>query len=245
MIHALHGMAGQPGDLFPLLRKCGYPHTAWHLWRCLLDWPGCDSFPGFAAALHREIAESPRPRVLLGYSMGARLALQCLVTNSDDWDAAILISAHPGLADEKEKAERIATDHHWAVRFLQEPWTEVMHDWNAQPVLAGESIVMSEQRLVELWRREIAQAFHCWSLGAQPDLRPHLSDVQCPVLWITGERDRKFSTLAASCVKLLPDAVHVKIPGAGHRVHLDQPDAATQAIRKFLAARLPDPAESA
>ena len=37
---------------------------------------------------------------------------------------------------------------------------EVMRAWNAQPVLAGETIGEGEQRLVELWRREIADAFH-------------------------------------------------------------------------------------
>ena len=243
MIHALHGMAGQPDDLFPLLSRIGWPHTAWHLWRCLLDWPGAASFDGFSRAFHEAVVPGGRPRILLGYSMGARLALRCLVSNSDDWDAAVLISPHPGLTDERERADRLAGDHHWAVRFQHESWDAVMRDWNAQPVLAGEQIAAGEQRLVELWRREIALAFDCWSLGRQPDLRPHLGDVQCPVLWLTGARDQKFTALARQAVPLLPDAAHVVIPGAGHRAHLDAPDAVAQAVRQFLARRLPPAGE--
>ncbi len=240
MIHALHGMAGRPDDLFPLLQGIGYPHTAWHLWRCLLDWPEARTFEGFAAAMHEAVEFSARPRVLLGYSMGARLALQSLVNNSDDWDAAVLISPHPGLTDERERAERIAMDHHWSVRFLYEPWLEVMNAWNAQPVLAGETISEGEQRLVELWRREIADAFHGWSLGLQPDLRGHLGDVRCPVLWVTGERDVKFTGLAKQVVPLLPEAEHVVVAGAGHRVHLDQPEAVVGRVREFLGRVLPE-----
>ena len=221
MIHALHGNSGLPDDLLPLLHATGRSFRAWHLWQWLAEHQDAASFDGIAAALREAADESPR--MLIGYSLGARLALHALTQQPGAWDAAILISAHPGLRNETERAARLAHDEAWAARFRRDPWPEVMRDWNEQPVLAGGAV---PPHSAESWRREVAQGFEVWSLGRQEDLRPLLPRVSCPVLWLTGERDAKFTALAAECCALLPNAEHVIVPGAGHRVHVDRPDAA-------------------
>ncbi|HEV8433755.1 MAG TPA: alpha/beta fold hydrolase, partial [Thermoanaerobaculia bacterium] len=67
-------------------------------------------------------------RVLVGYSMGGRLALQALVANAA-FDRAVIISA--GLNLEEGREERRARDEAWAKRFESDAWDEVMRDWNA------------------------------------------------------------------------------------------------------------------
>ena len=47
----------------------------------------------------REMAADDAEPVLLGYSMGGRLALEALVEDSSAWAAAVIVSAQPGLAD--------------------------------------------------------------------------------------------------------------------------------------------------
>lgn len=239
MIHALHGNAGIPDDLAHILRESDHPFTAWHLWRFLDDHPGAGTLHGFAAAFQEEVDHTTdSPRVLLGYSLGARLALHVLTAYPQRWDAAILLSPHPGLPGAAERAERLTVDQTWAVRFLRERWDEVMTAWNAQPVFSGESVPSHDQLLVETWRREVAFGFDAWSLGRQDDLRPLLPGVSCPVLWLTGERDEKFTGLAAEACPLLPRGRHKVIARAGHRVHLDQPAATAAQIRAFLSAEL-------
>ena len=48
MIHFLHGNAGLPDDLMPLVLATGQSFNAWHLWRTLADHPEANSFDGFA-----------------------------------------------------------------------------------------------------------------------------------------------------------------------------------------------------
>ena len=72
----------------------------------------------------------PSPRtsdknILIAYSLGGRLALHCLC-ESNLWDGAILISAHPGFDKVTEKKEREKNDSHWASRFENEPWQDVI-----------------------------------------------------------------------------------------------------------------------
>lgn len=242
MIHALHGNAGMPDDLSQILRSLEFPYHAWHLWRFLDEHPEAHSLYGFADAFQASVERrGDSPRILFGYSLGARLALHALTRFPDKWDAAILISAHPGLPSEQERADRLIQDQTWAVRFLRDPWQQVMQAWNAQPVLAGETVPPYDQLLVETWRREVALAFDPWSLGRQDDLRPLLPAVQTPVLWLTGCRDEKFTALAATACGLLPKGQHVKIKDAGHRVHLDQPAAVVHAVSEFLKAVLTQP----
>lgn len=236
MIHALHGNAGLPDDLMPLLHAAGQPFQAWHLWRTLTDYPEAATLDGFAVHLNAMASrDTRRPRILLGYSLGARLALHALTQQPQLWDAAILISGHPGLRTAEERAARLVQDQSWAVRFLREPWPDVMAAWNAQPVLAGETVPATDQRLIETWRHEIARASDAWSLARQADLRARLGTVSCPVLWLTGTLDEKFTALAAESCALLKHARHAVIPDAGHRAHLDQPDAVAALAADFCS----------
>ena len=89
-------------------------------------------FPGFLGTARdfdfmRDI-ETPFD-VLVGYSMGGRLALQALIDGAP-FDRAVIISA--GLNLEENRDERRARDEAWARRFESDPWDEVIRDWNAQ-----------------------------------------------------------------------------------------------------------------
>jgi 2-succinyl-6-hydroxy-2,4-cyclohexadiene-1-carboxylate synthase len=67
-------------------------------------------------------------------------------------------------------------------------------------------------------RREIARSFVDWSLGAQQPLWERLHEITAPLLWVAGENDVKFRTLAERAVSLIPRATLAIAPGAGHRV---------------------------
>jgi len=67
-------------------------------------------------------------------------------------------------------------------------------------------------------RREIARSFVDWSLGAQEPMWDQLGRIRIPVLWVVGERDKKFYDLGRRAVSLMPQACLAVAPGAGHRV---------------------------
>ena len=158
-------------------------------------------------------------RSLLGYSLGGRLALHALLEPSHPWQAAVIISANPGLDAEEERAARRAQDAAWAARALTGNWQEFFQAWAAQPIL-NTSAPRDPQAAARLAmrRREIARSFVDWSLGAQAPLWSRLQEIQIPVLWVVGENDAKFRALAERALGLLARATLGIAPGSGHRV---------------------------
>lgn len=169
-------------------------------------------------------------RVLVGYSMGARLALHALL-DGGPWDAAVLVAPHPGLEPEAERIARRASDAEWAGRALSGDWRDFLARWNVQPVLADSGRLPP---VSELRRREVARSFIDWSLGAQEALWDRLGEIRCPVLWCAGERDAKFRALAERALPLLPRGELWVAPGAGHRVPWDVPQAFAAKTGEFL-----------
>lgn len=207
-IVALHGNVGGPSDWLPLEREIGISFDK----RCLWE---------------PRALEFSQDDILLGYSLGGRLALQAAVANPTKFRAVVVISAHPGLATISERQDRLNSDTVWANAAATLPWSEFLKQWDAQSVL-GES--SADRAGLEKHRLAIAEAFREWSLGGQPDLRDSLRNISCPLHWITGERDTKFTQLAASA----GTGIHHVVANAGHRVHLEQPAEVTRVLRLLL-----------
>lgn len=164
-------------------------------------------------------------RVLVGYSMGGRLALQALA----DFDRAVIISS--GLNLEEGREQRRTRDEAWARRFESDPWDEVMRDWNAQPVFGGHVVERFER---DYDRRKLASQLRENSPGILPPLGPRLHEIEIPVLWVVGERDAAYVEIGKRAVSLLPNAELWICPNAGHRVPWEQPDAFRARLREFL-----------
>jgi 2-succinyl-6-hydroxy-2,4-cyclohexadiene-1-carboxylate synthase len=186
----------------------------------------------FGRALNTEARAEPGVKVLVGYSMGARLALQAL-DRGGPWDAAVLVAPHPGLEAEDERASRRAADAEWGSQALSGEWEEFLAKWEAQPVLRGRGFPADRRRLV-VRRREVARSFIDWSLGAQEPVWEELSGISCPVLWCAGERDAKFRGLAERAVPLLPRGEMWIAPGSGHRVPWEAAEAFQEKVGEFL-----------
>lgn len=78
----------------------------------------------------------PAP-VLLGYSLGGRLAMHVLLHCPEAWSAAVLVAAHPGEADVDARAAIRDRDAAWAARCRREPLESVLADWDALPVFGA------------------------------------------------------------------------------------------------------------
>jgi 2-succinyl-6-hydroxy-2,4-cyclohexadiene-1-carboxylate synthase len=174
--------------------------------------------------------ETPE-RVLVGYSMGGRLALQTLIEGTS-FDRAVIVSA--GLNLEAGREERRVRDEAWAKRFESDPWEDVMRDWNAQPVFGGHVVERLER---DYDRRELARQLREHSPGVLPPLAPRLPEILIPVRWVAGERDKTYVEAGRRAVSLLPNAQLWICPNAGHRVPWEQPEAFRARLREFMHAR--------
>ena len=198
MITCLHGFLGNPRD-WDFLRDAGFE----------IETPPLDAIP-------------PHGDILLGYSLGGRLALQALLAGAD-YKRAILVSTGLGIEDESARTARRASDEAWARRFETEDFETVMADWNAQPVLAGPSLPRTRDDYDPRALRE-------WSSGALPPVASRLHELTIPTLWIAGARDSKYVAEAKRGASLAPGQVAI-VDGAGHRVPWERTAAFIQLLK--------------
>ena len=212
------------------------------------DWSGIigsiDSTVGFAPNLYRytnyELNKSARlinkfndeAETLIGYSMGGRLALHCLLESNSKWEKAVIISAHTGLKSETEKLNRVKSDINWADSAIKN-WDSFIQSWESQSIFKNSQPIKRDYSLSH-HKRNIASSFQNWSLGNQKFLEPLLKKIRIPVLWIVGDLDFKFLEIADRACKILPNAELVKLKSTGHRVPWDNPTQTLNTINNFI-----------
>lgn len=180
-----------------------------------------------------------KPRIALGYSMGARAALLHAITDPDYWDALILISGSAGLDSESEHAKRMQQDRALAERLLNDGVPAFLSYWQQTP------IIRSQQRIRPDWREQmqtnrrqhtaegLAASLREFGQAHYPNLWPELDKLRCPVLLITGEQDSKYCALAKHMHRLLPNAQWASVPNSGHMPHLETPGQTATLIKNF------------
>eukprot|EP00903_Cladosiphon_okamuranus_P003570 g3568.t1 len=234
----LHGAVGAASDwraMAKALAEYGISTRAVDLWRFLQ----CESvsMPDFGKRLNADAAgevSRGQKRVLLGYSMGGRLALHALLEGGP-WDAAVIISANPGLRDAGEASTRRGQDTVWATQALTLPWSDFLEKWNAQAILGGAMRDEREDKKLIQRRREIARSFVDWSVANQEPLWARLEEIKIPLLWIAGENDGKFREMGNEAAAMAGSAEFVIAPECGHRVPWESGDWLAATLRDWLA----------
>jgi 2-succinyl-6-hydroxy-2,4-cyclohexadiene-1-carboxylate synthase len=185
-----------------------------------------------------------RPAFLIAYSFGARLALSStrLASLASPLRGSCFVSCNPGLPDGDRPAreERRASDEAWAERILAWPEDEIWREWDAQPVFSGTRRPFSRDGLPAS-RDALARALRLFSLAGQPDYRSRLRAWRGPVLWLTGERDARFSAMARELSAAGIPAAFVTCEDAGHRMPWDNPSAFSHAVRTWIARVMETP----
>jgi 2-succinyl-6-hydroxy-2,4-cyclohexadiene-1-carboxylate synthase len=185
---------------------------------------------------------SPGEAILLGYSMGGRLALY--LGFSSYFRALILESASPGLASPTEREQRRASDERLAATIERDGIAAFVPYWERLPLFASQRALPAEirerlhkQRLQN--RPEgLANSLRGMGTGVQPSLHERLPTLDLPVLLLAGELDPKFCAIAWQMCQALPRSSLEIIPGAGHTIHLEQPEQFDKSVLAFCQACL-------
>jgi 2-succinyl-6-hydroxy-2,4-cyclohexadiene-1-carboxylate synthase len=228
VIWCLHGFLGRPSDWAFL----PFEHRA----PDLFDHPE-PSLPLQAARLNAITHDGD---VLIGYSMGGRLALHALLAaDRPQYAAAVIVSTGVGISDADQRADRLRRDALWAQRFETDPWSEVVRDWNAQPVFGGHEVERSEG---DFDRHALGAVMRGWSPAAHPDLGSRIADLDVPILWIAGESDAPYAAIAERAAASNARITATIVQGAGHRVPWEASDEFVALVSSFLGdcgVRLP------
>ncbi|MGH2927177.1 MAG: 2-succinyl-6-hydroxy-2,4-cyclohexadiene-1-carboxylate synthase [Solirubrobacteraceae bacterium] len=186
-----------------------------------------------SAVIDDVAALTPDPFTLVGYSQGGRVALHVALALPHRVTRLVLIGASPGLADEAERAQRRLADEHLAERIESLTIDEFARQWAQTPILAdipADIAAISNQDRLQSTPHGLAAALRGLGTGALPPLWERLPELQMSVTLIAGERDAKFTALAREMTGCIRHATVTIVPGSGHAVHLERPDAVVKAL---------------
>jgi len=176
----------------------------------------------------------------VGYSMGGRVALGAAVLAPRRVRRLVLEGASPGVSGERERSERRIADAVLARRTRAEGIEWFVTEWEKRPVFATQHGLPSDLRAAQRGRRlandpeALAACLGGLGVGSQPSFWRDLDGVNGPVLVLVGEKDAKFREIGRAMVARLPEARMEIVPGAGHAVHLEAPDAWLERVGAFL-----------
>ena len=233
MIGWLHGFLGAPAQWDALDLPGPRPWMPGH-------GPHARPRPGatFDAVVDELAAELRDVDVLVGYSMGARFALSLAVRRPGLFRTVVLVGGTPGIEDPRARAERAATDDGLAADLLRFGLDAFVERWEAQDLFATQrdlsQAVLDAQRHRRGAHRADAVAWALATLGTgrMPPCWDALAESPLHVHAVTGDRDAKFTAIAEEMVRRGRGSVtHHRVPGAGHNVVLEDPDAVARIVR--------------
>ncbi|ESR51059.1 hypothetical protein CICLE_v100304921mg, partial [Citrus x clementina] len=194
---------------------------------------------------------TPGKVTLVGYSMGARIALYMALRFSDKIKGTVIISGSPGLRDNIARKIRRAEDDSRACALVTHGLQVFLDTWYTGELWESlrshphfNRIVAS--RLLHEDVQSLSKALSDLSVGRQPPLWEDLKLCSTPLLIVVGEKDKKFKSIAEKmCYELSHDEKGsddlrnqiyemVEIPNCGHAVHLENPLPVIRAVRQFL-----------
>ncbi len=181
------------------------------------------------------LSQCPERFDLFGHSMGGRVALEVFRLAPERVRRLALVSTgvHPVQPGEREKREAL-------IAIGREKGAEALVDAWLPPMVAPERL--EEEDLMVPMRdmcvRAGTQVFEAQiaALLGRPEVETLLPTIACPTLVMTGEKDSwsgpaQHEKIAAA----IPTSELVIVPGSGHMIMAEAPEAVNAAIADWLA----------
>ncbi len=245
---ALHGFTGGGGDFAPLAEI--FPEYPWlapdlpgHAPE--LSAPGAPSDDcGLEASLKYLDAfigkAATETKVLLGYSLGGRLALRYALARPGRITGLALIGTSPGIQDDAERMARREEDEILAKKILAKGVTAFLDEWQKHPLIATQArlsaalrAAMRDRRL-RLRKEGLAASLRQFGQGSLESAWSKLGELRVPVLLCAGVEDEKYTAIAHAMQARCSQAEVFIVPNAGHMAHLENRDAFAARLRAFL-----------
>lgn len=180
------------------------------------------------------------PAHVLGYSLGARIALRLAVAHPATVGRLVLESPSAGLATIVERASRRAADEALAVRIERDGIEAFVAEWERQPIFAGHAALpparAARLRAIRLANRPagLAASLRDAGQGSMEPLFDRLDTIAAPTLVIAGGLDDRGLRRAVDVAAGIPGATLHVIDGAGHTPHLERPARFRRLVLDFL-----------
>lgn len=223
---ALHGFAGTGRSWQEVAPEAIAPDLPGH-------GEASDVAPTVAACVERVLAAAPDRFVLAGYSMGGRVALHVALAAPERVSRLVLVSATGGIEDTRERGERRVADETLARRFRSLTIEEIAEEWVNQPLFAADPPEARDRQHQDVLRNTplgLAAALRGIGTGVMEPLWTRLGALSMPAVVMAGERDAKYVALGEWLAAELPRSELVIVPGAGHGLLREAPEAVRAAL---------------
>jgi pimeloyl-[acyl-carrier protein] methyl ester esterase len=195
----------------------------------------------FSAQVDDVLAVLPPRCVLLGWSLGAKLALELTLRAPERIQALVLVAATPCFAQSPDWEHGMDARALQAFRaVLAQDWQRTLNDFIWLQLRGSRHAEAAQQQLQQALATHGAPHPEALQRGMEllghVDLRARLSQVMQPALLIAGQHDRVTPPGAAHWMsQALPDARLITVARAGHAPFASHHDEVLVALRDFLA----------
>ncbi len=176
------------------------------------------------------------PCSLVGYSLGARVALHVVTATDLDVGRLILIGGTGGIEDPLARQKRRESDEIMASTLERSGDVEAFIErWLRNPMFAQlAEAAQSEERLRNS-AAGLASSLRLAGTGTQGPLWDRMPSLAPAVLALAGADDARFAAHALRLARAVPYGAASLIPGGGHAAHLAQPKVVATLVRHWLA----------
>ena len=233
----VHGWGMHAGVWMPLLPRL---EKRWRV--TMIELPGhgeSDFLEGDVHEWARALLKSaPESATWLGWSLGAMVSLAAAATAPERFEALVLAGGTPRFVREPgwECGMQKALLDSFANELFSSPERTMLRFLGLQVRGAENERETLKQLRSGVRQRPQAgrEALRCGlDLLLQTELRPHLSGLRVPSLWLFGEKDTLVSAKTADHVRRLqPLARTHVIRSAGHAPFLSHPEACLKALEE-------------
>lgn len=177
---------------------------------------------------------------LMGYSMGARIALLYALQYQHDIEALILESGSVGIQDPSARKLRFLQDEALAKKIVRNGRAWFRDTWSALPIFkTQQTLPLSVQDSIRRRRfHNEPYALHHTLMGSGQGCMPYvghrLDEIMCPSLYISGALDKKYSLLGEDVFKKARSFSTAVIQNVGHNTHLERPREFERIVAQFL-----------
>jgi 2-succinyl-6-hydroxy-2,4-cyclohexadiene-1-carboxylate synthase len=178
--------------------------------------------------------------ILLGYSMGGRIALCYTFTYPERVLGLILESTSPGIKNKKQREKRIKDDEELAKFISTHPIEDFIELWLNKEIF-GTLLRFSDSKRKAIKKSKLknnriglSNNLYGFSTGKMPYFYNQFKTLIPRTLLLTGDLDSKFTSLNKSIAAKLPSAEHKIIRNSGHTIHFEEPVKFVNAVNDFL-----------
>lgn len=172
-----------------------------------------------------ELNTFPRPVILVGHSMGGSIALKTALNYSESVDGLVLIGSGARMPVNEKMLGQLKEGT------FNPGFLKIAYGPNVQPSFLQQELAL----LASVPQQKLYKDFMACNLF---DVSERLAYIEVPTLILVGDQDKMTPVKASQFLnKNITNSILKIIPGAGHHLMLENPEATNQAIYEFLNKR--------